>query len=211
MKPMSRDNVGPVGMLGAAHPARPAGSIWIMGLSSAGKSTLANLLVARLRQSGYPCLLLDGDQIRQVFDERLGYDRAARRKQTSRVLRLARLVAGQGILPVVAIIHPVEEDRRMCREAMPGYFEVWLKCTLDVCVARDTKNVYRPALDGKAANVVGLDIPYEEPRHADLTLDSGLTTPDQMLDRLWSAVETPLLAEGPWGTRARAALRAVNG
>jgi len=185
-------------------PAQPAGSIWIMGLSSSGKSTLAELLVARLRSEGYPCLLLDGDQIRTVFEERLGYDPESRRKQTARVLRLARLIAKQGILPVVAIIHSVEADREMCRNAMPGYFEVWLKCALDVCVGRDTKNVYRPALDGKAANVVGLDIPYEEPRHADIVLDSGTTTPGMMLERLWGAIETPLLTHGPWGARVRA-------
>ena len=190
-------------------PAQPAGSIWIMGLSSSGKSTLAELLVARLRAEGYPCLLLDGDQIRQVFEERLGYDPESRRNQTARVLRLARLIAKQGILPVVAIIHSVEADRAMCRSAMPGYFEVWLKCALDVCVERDTKNVYRPALDGKASNVVGLDIPYEEPRHADIVLDSGAMTPATMLDRLWQAIETPLLAHGPWGARVRAQAVAV--
>lgn len=68
-----------------------------------------------------------------------------------------------------------------------------------------------PACDGKAANVVGLDIPYDEPRHTDLVLESAAMTPEAMLERLWSSVETPLLAEGPWGTRARAAVRAVSG
>ena len=62
-------------------------SIWIMGLSASGKSTQANLLVNRLRRSGYPCMLLDGDEIRSVFQERLGYKPEARRVQTRGVMR----------------------------------------------------------------------------------------------------------------------------
>lgn len=70
-------------------------------------------------------------------------------------------------------------------------------------LARDTKNVYKPALAGAAMNVVGLDIPYEEPRNADIVLDSAHATPDAMIERLWTAIEIPFLTEGPWGALAR--------
>lgn len=172
---------------------RNPGSIWIMGLSSAGKSTLASMLAARLRRNAYPCMLLDGDQIRGIFDERLGYDPDSRRRQTRRVMALTRWIASQGILPVVAIIHPFEDDRVRCRAELDGYFEVFLKCGITECMRRDTKNVYRPAVEGKTQNVVGLDIPYDPPECADLVLESDRMTPEAMLDALWQRIEVELL------------------
>ncbi|MFA5147155.1 MAG: adenylyl-sulfate kinase [Candidatus Omnitrophota bacterium] len=166
-----------------------AGSIWIIGLSSSGKTTLARLLSKRLWENGRPNILLDGDQIRDLFEERLGYDVESRRKQTRRVERLARLISGGGVLPVVAIIHPFEDDRARCRKGLKGYFEVYLKCDLETCMARDTKNVYSPVLKGQAKNVLGLDIPYEDPKNADVVLDSGRTSPDEMLETLWRELE----------------------
>lgn len=164
------------------------GSIWIMGLSSSGKSTLAKLLVKKLWESGVPNILLDGDQIRDIFEERLGYDIESRRKQTRRVMRLAQWVSGSGILPIVAIIHPCEEDRLACRNNLKGYFEIYLKCDLKVCMSRDIKHVYSPALGEDAKNVVGLDIPYEVPHHSDLILESDKSSPKEMLEIVWSKV-----------------------
>lgn len=171
------------------------GSIWIIGLSSAGKSTLAKLLVDKLHANGYPCMLVDGDEVRAIFEERLGYDPDSRRKQTRRILALTRWVSNHGILPIVAIIHPFEDDRKRCREALDKYYEVYLECDLAACIKRDTKNVYQPALDGKAGNVVGLDIPYDEPGNPDLILDSTHLTPEEMLDTLWEYLEQQVLPQ----------------
>lgn len=172
-------------------------SIWIMGLSAAGKSTLAKAFVERLRASGRQCVLLDGDQIRAAFEDRLGYDPESRRKQTERVLRLARLISSQGVTTVVAIIHPFESDRETCRRYLPRYFQVYLKCDLEVCLARDHKNVYAPAMSGGAKNVVGLDIPFERPMSSDLVFDSARMTPDEMVEALWQTVETQFSAPRP--------------
>lgn len=169
------------------------GSIWIMGLSSAGKSTLARLLVDKLLKNDYPCMLIDGDEVRGIFEERLGYDPEARRKQTRRILALTRWVSGHGILPIVAIIHPFEDDRRRCREILDKYYEVYLQCELSECIKRDKKNVYAPALEGKAKNVVGLDIPYDEPEHPDLVLNSAGLSAEAMLEILWEHVQQKVL------------------
>ena len=170
----------------------PAPSIFIIGLSSAGKSTLANLLINRLRADGYPSILLDGDHVRTVFENSLGYDPESRRKQTERVLKLARLTSEQGIVPIAAIIHPFESDRGICRETLPLYFEVHLKCDLDTCRTRDTKNVY-PSMQDAARNVVGLDIDYEEPVNADLVLDSARMPPEELVETVFRAVQ-PILS-----------------
>ena len=164
-----------------------------MGLSAAGKSTLAGLLSERLRQEGYPCMLLDGEEVRRIFDERLGYDEASRRKQTQRIVRLTRWVSDQGILPVVAIIHPFEDDRADCRATLDGYFEVYLKCPLEACILRDAKNVYQPALDGTVKDVVGVDIPYDPPAQSDLVLESDRLSSEELLDVLWERVRVEML------------------
>jgi len=169
------------------------GSIWIMGLSAAGKSTLAGLLSERLRQEGYPCMLLDGEEVRRIFEEKLGYDEASRRKQTQRVVRLTRWISDQGILPVIAIIHPFEDDRLDCRATLDGYFEVYLKCPLEVCILRDAKNVYQPALDGTVKDVVGVDIPYDPPAQSDLVLESDRLSSEELLDVLWERVRVEML------------------
>jgi adenylylsulfate kinase-like enzyme len=163
-------------------------TVWIIGPPCAGKTTLARLLVARLRENGRAAMLLDGDEIRAVFENQLGFDPASRRKQTARVLRLARWVIRQDIIPVVAIIHPFADDRAMCRDSVPGYFEVYLKCDMKERIRRDTKKLYLPAIAGEKRHVVGVDIPYEEPPTTDLILESDRGTPDQLLDVLWPRI-----------------------
>jgi adenylylsulfate kinase-like enzyme len=159
-------------------------TIWIIGPPCAGKTTVARLLVARLRERGRPAMLLDGDEIRAVFENQLGYDAASRRKQTARVMRLARWVLRQDIIPVVAIIHPFADDRALCRTSLPGYFEVYLKCDIKERIRRDTKKLYLPALAGEKRHVVGVDIPFDEPEHADLVLESDRFAPEQLLEQL---------------------------
>ena len=170
-------------------------TIWIIGLSSAGKTTLAELLTKKLWENGYPNILLDGTQLRGIFETKLGYDIESRRKQTRRMLSLAQWVSSQGIIPVVALIHPVEEDRTKCRESIKGYYEVYLKCNLDTCIKRDTKDVYAPALRGETGNVLGLDITYDNPEHSDLVIESEKYTPENILEILWNKVEADLSAE----------------
>ena len=117
-------------------------TIWISGLSSTGKTTLSKLIVKRLRENGYPCLLIDGNETRDLFKPKLGFDPISRRKQTKRIMNLARWVIKQKIIPVIAIIHPFENDRIKCRKEIPLYYEAHLKCNIEECIRRDQKNVY---------------------------------------------------------------------
>lgn len=157
-------------------------TIWIIGPPCVGKTTLARLLVDRIRDDGLSAMLLDGDDIRKIYDTNLGYDPASRRKQTVRVQKLAQWVVAQDVLPVVAINHPFEEDRATCRASIPGYFEVSLDCELKERIRRDNKKLYLPALRGEKRHVVGVDIPFEYPKTADLVLNSEEFTPGELLD-----------------------------
>ncbi len=180
-----------------SNSATNPGSIWIIGLSSAGKSTLAKNLVEMLRDNDYPCMLIDGDEVRAIFADRLGYDPESRRKQTQRILALTQWVSGHGILPIVAIIHPFEDDRQRCRDVLDKYVEIYLDCELSECMKRDKKNVYAQAQEGKAKNVVGVDIPYEKPANPDLVLDSTNLSQEAMLESLWKHVEREVLPRYP--------------
>ena len=164
-------------------------SIWFTGLSSAGKTTLGQLLADRLTKNGTPCMLIDGNEIRNLFDKRLGYDIASRRLQTQRVKKLAHWVEKNHILPIVTIIHPFEDDRAKLRREISGYFEVFLSCDIKECVKRDSKKVYLPAIEGSKKNVVGVDIPFDQPKHSDLILNSGNHSPLALLDQLWAAIQ----------------------
>jgi len=165
--------------------------IWIIGLSSAGKTTLADLLVNKLKQNGHPCLHIDGTQTRNIFETKLGFDPDSRRKQTRRIKSIAQWVSQQGIIPVVAIIHPFRQDRDWCRNELSGYYEVYLKCSIDECRRRDeieNKNVYKIETSKDIQNVVGLDIKYDEPEDTDLILESDKLNPDELLNILWGNV-----------------------
>ena len=168
------------------------GTLCIMGLSSAGKSTLATLLVDRLREHDVACALIDGDEVRHLFEERYGYDPESRRKQSRRLLKLARWVEKQHIIPVVAMIHPFEDDRVMFRETLNNYYQIHLECDLDECILRDKrlgKGVYSLKEKAGTPNVVGLDIPFERVDSADLVVDSKNKKAEELLEILWEELQ----------------------
>jgi len=170
-------------------PPVPISSIWIVGMPFSGKTTLSGMLVEKLRSEGRQSLLLDGDQVRDVFDQRLGYDANSRRKQTARMMRITKLIANGGTLPVTAMIHPFADDRQMCRDAIPGSFMIVLQCDFKELLRRDTKKLYLPALRGERKHVVGVDIPFDPPDDGDLVIDSGELSPQTALERIWATVQ----------------------
>ncbi|CUW37977.1 putative adenylyl-sulfate kinase [Magnetospirillum sp. XM-1] len=166
-------------------------NLWIIGPPCSGKTTLARLVVEHLRVQGRAAMLVDGDEVRDLFDAKLGYDRVSRSRQTMRVLSLTRWIQRQGVIPVVALIHPFEADRVFCRAELGGYAEVYLRCDIKERINRDGKKLYLPAIRGEKRNVVGVDIPFEDPEHAELILDSDILDPGQLLTELAARLLSP--------------------
>ena len=145
--------------------------IWVTGLSGAGKSTLAVALSERLRSNGEAVVMLDGDQLREVFGSatvnELNHGREGRLALSMQYAHLCQIIAKQGLTVVIATISLFREVHAWNRANLPGYFEVYLKVPIEELRRRDPKGIYRRFDTGELAHVAGLDLPVDEPEAAD--------------------------------------------
>lgn len=170
--------------------------IWITGLSGAGKTTLCEALRAALKPRLPELVVLDGDDVRQAFGGNLGYDEEGRATQFRRLQSIARLLAQQGLVVLVAAVYQRPDLMAWNRANLPGYFEVYLKTSLATVTARDSKGLYRKALAGETRNVVGVDIPYHPPERPDLTIEADRPEPPARLAERVIAAAPRLASRG---------------
>ncbi|MBI4569672.1 MAG: adenylyl-sulfate kinase [Planctomycetes bacterium] len=157
--------------------------LWFTGLSGAGKTTISRLVAERLRRQGYRAEVLDGDLVREHLSKGLGFSREDRDTNVRRIGLVARLLARNGVVALVAAISPYrdarEEARRDTLADKAHFVEVYVKCDLATLAARDVKGLYKKAADGSLPNFTGVSDPYEEPADPDLTLRTDAGTPDE--------------------------------
>jgi adenylylsulfate kinase-like enzyme len=153
----------------------PGRVIWITGLSGAGKSTLAHELVASLRASGDVVVMLDGDELREVFGavsvNLKNHSREARLALAIQYAYLCRILAHQGMTVVIATISLFKEVHVWNRAKLPGYFEVYLKVPVEELRRRDPKGIYRRFDAGELTDVAGMDLTIDEPEAADWVVE----------------------------------------
>ncbi len=159
---------------------------WITGLSGAGKTTIGRLWYEKLKERGVPAVFLDGDELRQVIGDDLGFTEADRRKCAMRNAKLCALLAKQGFTVVCCTISMFDSVRDWNRENIPGYFEVYVKASMDILRRRDQKGLY----SGKAGCVAGVHFQVEEPKRPELILENdGQRTPNEQLAILMKAAD----------------------
>lgn len=150
------------------------------GLSGAGKTTIGGLFHQRLKATKPNVVLLDGDEIRVAFGEDVGYTNDERLRWAGRIFRVCKLLAGQGIDVVVCSIAMYESVRQWNKENIPNYKEIYIKISKDTLLSRNQKGLYTA---GK--NVVGIDLPFDEPRSPDVVLpNDGDQTPLSLVEQL---------------------------
>lgn len=163
------------------------------GLSGAGKTTLGSLFYSRLKQTKPNAVYLDGDEIRIAFGEDVGYTADERLRWAGRIFRVCKLLSDQGIDVVVCSIAMYESVRAWNRENIPNYKEIYVKVTKETLLKRNQKGLYT---QGK--NVVGVDLPFDEPKASDLVvLNDGdrppLTVVEEIERKLYpNIVENPI-------------------
>ena len=157
--------------------------VWFTGLSGAGKSTLAQALERDLFHHGMHTYVLDGDNIRHGLNSNLGFSPEDRVENIRRVSEVAKLMADAGAVVITAFISPYRMDRRRAREiALEGnaeFIEVFVDAPLEVCEARDPKNLYKKARAGKIREFTGIDAPYEAPEDPEIVVRTDQQTVDE--------------------------------
>lgn len=156
--------------------------VWITGLAGAGKTTLGRMVVHELRsQHEYKVALLDGDEIRSIFDDDLGHTLDDRIKNSKRISALCQFFDRQGVTVVCCILSVSEEHRKENRRRASRYLEVFLDVTMETLEERDQKGLYSGARRGEIDNVVGIDIPFMKPTTADIYINNSGTEEELVL------------------------------
>ena len=145
--------------------------LWITGLSGSGKTTLCQALYGLLKPRAPEVVLLDGDIIRSALGGGLGYTEADRQVQVKRMQGLAKALASQDLIVLVAVLYAHPELLAWNRRNLPGYFEIYIRVSMETVLARDAKGWYAKAVRGEVSDVVGIDIPWHAPGSSDLVLD----------------------------------------
>ena len=157
--------------------------IWLTGLSGSGKTTIANSLADQLRKRSFNPVLLDGDEIRDLFKIN-GFDEDARKTHNLNIGGISSLLERQGNIVIVSLISPYIEIRDEIRKKCNNFIEVHVATSLDTCIKRDPKGLYKKALLGHIKDFTGISAPYYPPLKPEVTLDTSTMTADDCSKRI---------------------------
>ena len=165
---------------------KSSGVIWIFGLSGAGKTTLAKLLAARLKESNIEIKHFDGDEIRAGLSKDLGFSESDRLENMRRVAEATKEYVTQNRVVIVSLISPLKKGRERVRKILESeaFYEVYLNCDLDICEKRDTKGLYKQARQGEIENFTGIDSTFESPEYTDLEINTGKLSVEESFEKL---------------------------
>jgi adenylylsulfate kinase len=147
--------------------------VWVTGLPSSGKSTLAQRLAELLREHSVSVAVLDGDAVRASLVPEVGYSDLERANFYETLARLAALLADQALVVIVPATAQRQAFRERARSLAPAFLEVFVDTPLEECERRDAKKLYAASRSGTAANVPGADAAYEPPTHPDVVAQGG--------------------------------------
>ncbi|OOQ59506.1 adenylyl-sulfate kinase [Mucilaginibacter pedocola] len=163
--------------------------VWLMGLSGAGKSTIARLLKQKLAEEGIFAISLDGDVMREGINKNLGFSDADRLENVRRVAEVANMLANNNVVAICSLITPLHEHQQMARETVNApYFEVFVDCPIAVCEERDVKGLYQKARKNEIKGFTGISAPFKSPQHANLILHTAAEEPAESVALLYREI-----------------------
>ncbi len=149
--------------------------IWLTGLSSSGKSTIAQNLEKELNLTGKHTYILDGDNLRLGINKNLGFSSSDRIENIRRIAEISKLMVDAGLIVIVATISPFRKDRHFARSLFEKneFYEVFVSTPLKICMQRDPKNLYKKVKSIKGFSKIGLTGFYEAPTNCDIKIDTS--------------------------------------
>jgi adenylylsulfate kinase len=152
-------------------------TIWLTGLPSSGKSTIAFSLEHALVSQGRLAYVLDGDNIRHGLNKNLGFSAADRTENIRRIGEVAKLFADAGVITLTSFVSPYRADRDIVRQLHDAgklqFIEVFIDTPVEECEKRDPKGLYKKARAGEIPNFTGVSDPYEPPLKPEVTLKTA--------------------------------------
>jgi adenylylsulfate kinase len=169
-------------------------TIWLTGLSGAGKTTIANLLETHLMSENKHSFILDGDNIRKGICSDLGFSDNDRSENLRRCAHVAKLMNDAGLIVISAFISPKKENRQMIREIVgnENFLMVYIKASFETCQKRDVKGLYKQATRGEIKNFTGMGSGYETPSDSDVILDTEKYSPEESAQKLLRFIQERL-------------------
>lgn len=163
-------------------------TIWLTGLPSAGKTTIGQGLISKLKAINVNAVLLDGDEVRKSICADLGFSETDRSENIRRVSSVAKLLNSQGYVVVCCFVSPLAEMRNMARDIVgsDSFFEVFIDADVATCSQRDVKGLYSKASQGLITNLTGISAPYESPIDPDLYINTMTADESSSIGLLYS-------------------------
>jgi len=154
-------------------------NIWIMGLSGSGKTTIANYIKKNYLTE---YMLLDGDEFRNGISKDLGFSPGDRMENIRRCAEICLLANRSGVSTICSFITPLDSQRNMLRDILgDSLLLCYLKCSVEECIRRDVKGLYKKAINGEIQNFTGIDSVFDIPTSVDLTIDTEIMTIDESI------------------------------
>ena len=155
--------------------------VWLTGLPSSGKSTIAYTVEHALVERGHMSYVLDGDNIRHGLNKNLGFSAEDRAENIRRIGEVGKLFADAGLVTITSFVSPYGQDRDAVRELLEegDFLEVFINTPLELCEQRDPKGLYKKARDGEIPNFTGISDPYEAPASPELEIHTTDCTPQE--------------------------------
>lgn len=159
-------------------------TVWLTGLSGAGKSTIAQALEQRLLAEGKGVEILDGDVVRTHLSKGLGFSKEDRDTNILRIAFVASLLTRHGASVITAAISPYESTRNEARKMIGNFIEVYVQCPLEELTRRDVKGLYEKALRGEIAHFTGVSDPYEAPPHPEVVVETDRESVEESVEKI---------------------------
>lgn len=165
--------------------------LWLMGPTSAGKTTIGRQFVEDMRATEIPAIHYDGDEIRAFFGDTLGFRPEERLRAVSTCAQLGKKANDAGLNVVISALTANDDARNYVKINVPNLVVTYLICPIDICIQRDSRGLYRKAREGTVdpKTIIGLQSPYEPPINPNITIDTSIHTVEQSISIIKNSLE----------------------